>query len=108
MRRVLLGVLTAAIICAGSFAAWSQDTYVRGYFRSDGTYVQPHYRSAPDNSFNNNWSVSPNVNPYTGQRGTRQPTWNDRAPSYGLGRSNSFGSGTMKTIPTYKQKNSLY
>ena len=40
-------------------------TYVRGYYRSNGTYVQPHYRSSPDRSFYNNWSTRPNVNPYT-------------------------------------------
>ena len=57
------------------------DTYVRGYTSSDGTYVQPHYRSAPDSSYNNNWKVTPNVNPYTLKQGTQQPTWNDKAPS---------------------------
>jgi len=56
------------------------DTYVKGYYRSNGTYVQPHYRSSQDRSYNNNWSVSPNVNPYTGKSGTLQPTWNDRPP----------------------------
>ena len=66
--------------------------YVRGYTRRDGTYVQPHYRSSPDNSYNNNWSVSPNVNPRTGQQGARQPTWNDRPPAsgYGSGFGNSL------------------
>lgn len=55
------------------------DTYVRGYTRSDGTYVAPHYRSSPNSSYNDNWSVSPNVNPHTGQQGTRQPSWNDNS-----------------------------
>lgn len=40
---------------------------VRGYYRKDGTYVQPHYRSAPDSSPYNNWSYPGNVNPYTGK-----------------------------------------
>jgi hypothetical protein len=44
---------------------------VRGYTRKDGTYVQPHYRSAPDGSFSNNWSTKGNTNPYTGKEGTR-------------------------------------
>jgi hypothetical protein len=44
---------------------------VRGYYRSNGTYVQPHYRSAPDGNFYNNWSTKGNVNPYTGKRGTK-------------------------------------
>lgn len=33
------------------------DTHVRGYTRSDGTYVQPHTRNSPDsNRYNNNGS----------------------------------------------------
>jgi hypothetical protein len=39
---------------------------VRGYHRRDGTYVQPHMRSASDSSYNDNWSTYPNINPYTG------------------------------------------
>ena len=44
---------------------------VRGYLRTDGNYVQPHYRSAPDGNFYNNWSASGNVNPYTGKDGSK-------------------------------------
>lgn len=44
--------------------------WVNGYYRRDGTYVQPHYRTAPDGNISNNWSTSPNVNPYTGKTGT--------------------------------------
>ena len=67
MRKLLIGFATAAILTfAGAAIA---DVYVQGYYRNDGTYVQPHYRSSPDSSRNNNWSVYPNINPYTGQRG---------------------------------------
>ncbi|MBX9348692.1 hypothetical protein K5M36_16520 [Chromobacterium vaccinii] len=43
---------------------------VKGYFRKDGTYVQPHMRSAPDGISGNNWSTVGNTNPYTGKPGT--------------------------------------
>lgn len=43
----------------------------RGYFRSNGTYVMPHYRSNPDRYKWNNWSSWGNYNPYTGKRGYR-------------------------------------
>lgn len=56
--------------------ALASDPYVQGHTRRDGTYVPPHYRSAPDCTLNNNWSTIPNVNPHTGQPGTRQPDWN--------------------------------
>lgn len=44
---------------------------VRGYYRKNGTYVAPHYRSSPDHSFSNNWSTKGNINPYTGKVGTK-------------------------------------
>jgi hypothetical protein len=49
------------------------DVYVQGYYRNNGTYVQPHYRSSPNSSVYDNWSVKPNVNPYTGQPGRINP-----------------------------------
>ena len=80
-RNLILG-LVAITVGLASFTATAQ-TYVNGYFKSNGTYVQGHYRSSPDSSYNNNWSVSPNVNPYTGTKGTRQPTLNDTNPYSG-------------------------
>lgn len=80
---MLRALLLAGLVSAGSVLVSlpvNADQYVRGYTRRDGTYVAPHWRSSPDKSYNNNWSVSPNVNPYTGQRGTRAPTWNDDPP----------------------------
>ena len=80
MRKItmILAVLFLSVAFVGEAFA---DTYVRGYYKRDGTYVQPHYRSSPNKSYNDNWSVRPNVNPYTGKRGTRSPTSNDRSPS---------------------------
>ncbi|WP_150787870.1 hypothetical protein [Pseudomonas fluorescens] len=48
----------------------ARDVSVSGYTRNDGTYVAPHYRSAPDGSFDNNWSTLGNINPHTGRLGT--------------------------------------
>ena len=47
--------------------------HVQGYYRRDGTYVQPHYRSNPDGNPYNNWSYPGNVNPYTGKVATGNP-----------------------------------
>lgn len=49
------------------------DTYVRGYYKRDGTYVQPHYRTKPNRNPYDNFSTKGNVNPYTGQKGYRDP-----------------------------------
>jgi hypothetical protein len=54
-------------------AALARDVYVHPYVRSDGTYVQGHYRTAPDGNPFNNYSTQGNVNPYTGQPGTVNP-----------------------------------
>lgn len=78
MRSLLL----IALLVSGSAFA---DTYVHGYVRKDGTYVQPHYRSNTDGNFNNNWSTKGNYNPYTGQEGTRvqpNPGYNSNNSMY--------------------------
>jgi hypothetical protein len=72
----------AALILVAISASANADEYVRGHYRSNGTYVAPYYRSSRDSSYNNNYSVRPNVNPYTGRQGSLAQTWNDRAPSY--------------------------
>ncbi len=99
MRKIAM--IVAALFLSVAFVGEAfADTYVRGYYRRDGTYVQPHYRSSPNKSYNDNWSVRPNVNPYTGQRGTRSPTWNDKrpAPYY---QPNPGGGGRV-IIPPYR------
>jgi hypothetical protein len=48
----------------------ARDVAVRGYTKDNGTYVQPHYRSSPNEYKNDNWSTSGNSNPYTGKSGT--------------------------------------
>jgi hypothetical protein len=54
-----------------SFMSMAQDVWVEGYSRSDGTYVDGHYRSAPNGTKADNWSTLGNVNPHTGEIGTR-------------------------------------
>lgn len=75
-RRVLPLVLVVASVFLSSWVDTTEargggSVHVRGYYRKDGTYVQPHYRSAPDGNFYNNWSTRGNVNPYTGEPGTK-------------------------------------
>lgn len=56
-----------------SLGGWSSRVPVRGHVRRDGAYVEPHQRTAPDNTERNNWSSTPNVNPYTGKEGRKEP-----------------------------------
>jgi len=97
--KLLAGVLVVVALASG--AAVAQDVYVDGYYRSDGTYVQPHYRSSPDGDPSNNWSTQGNFNPYTGEQGTANPydggsTY--QAPSYGSSQGDLlFGGGSNCT-----------
>ena len=54
---------------ANTFAQSSN--YVQGYTRSNGTYVQGHYRTKPNSSKIVNYSAIENRNPYTGTIGTK-------------------------------------
>ena len=72
MRKIcLLAALGAAALASGAFA--QSTVYVRPHVRSDGTVVQGHYRTAPNSTPNDNWSTRPNINPYTGREGTKEP-----------------------------------
>jgi hypothetical protein len=81
MRRTTTILAMLAINLGVSFSAEAA-VRVRGYYRSNGTYVQPHYRSNPDGNFSNNWSTYPNVNPYTGAVGTKRTPPSSTLPSY--------------------------
>src|SRR5690606_22626557 len=54
MRLANLPLVAIFAICCLTQSAVAQ-VFVNGYFRSDGTYVPPHYRSHPDGYAYNNW-----------------------------------------------------
>lgn len=68
MKRILLA---AAMLSAAATATAQQRVHVDGYTRSNGTYVAPHDRTAPDRTRNDNWSTRGNTNPDTGVNGTK-------------------------------------
>jgi len=90
MRYLVLGLAALALS-----ATASAQVYVHGHTTKNGTYVAPHYRSSPDSSKLNNWSTKGNVNPYTGQAGTKDPY----SSSSSYGRSNNSSSG-LYTSPS--------
>lgn len=86
MRKI---IAIGLIACAAVFSNFVEPTFsqsilsvqkaeaavhVKGYFRKNGTYVQPHYRSNPDGNPYNNWSFPGNTNPYTGKTATGNPS----------------------------------
>ena len=62
MARV--GIL--ALLLLASTLVFGDQT-VHGYYRKNGTYVQPYHRTDPNQYRFDNYSSQGNVNPYTGQ-----------------------------------------
>jgi hypothetical protein len=65
-------LIAALLIATFAATAWAQ-TYVRPHVNKDGTYIEGHYRSAPNHTDSDNYSTKGNVNPFTGQDGTVIP-----------------------------------
>ena len=71
-KFLILTAFTALFaIPASSLAAG--DHAVRGYVTKKGTYVAPSRATNPNKTQRDNYSSKPNVNPYNGKQGTREP-----------------------------------
>ena len=70
----LLASILVPVLHADAKSSSGSSVYVRGYTKSNGTYVEPHYRSAPDGDPTNNYSYPGNTNPYTGETATGDPS----------------------------------
>ena len=67
-------------------------TTVSGYTRSNGTYVQSHVRTMPNNTNWDNFSTRGNSNPFTGSTGYRAKDYSSGAYNYGVGHTIHTGS----------------
>lgn len=67
-------------------------TIVSGYTRDNGTYVQPHVRTMPNNTNWDNYSTKGNSNPFTGSTGHRARDYSNEAYNYGAGHTIHTGS----------------
>lgn len=71
MKKIfLVGIL--GFLISGDASAQGVEQ-VNGYYRQNGTYVQPYMKTIPDGNPYNNFSTQGNVNPYTGAVGTVNP-----------------------------------
>lgn len=50
-----------------------EKVHVNEYDKKNGTHVEDHNRTAPNNANRDNWSTKPNTNPETGKKGTKEP-----------------------------------
>lgn len=76
-------LMTLALLL--SVNAFADDEYVKGYMRKNGTYVEGYHRTTEDNSVNNNYSTSGNLNPYSGQSGHEKRNEDQGDGSYNSG-----------------------
>ena len=98
MTAISIGLVVAFL----SSAAIAQTSHpVAGYYRSNGTYVAPHYQTNPNGTTADNWSTKGNVNPYTGQPGTRNPMPSPYNQSPTFRSSSVFAAPIPRAAPTY-------
>lgn len=109
MRTIL--IFLTLLMTLQSFA----QVKVKGYYRKDGTYVKPHYRSNPDGNPYNNWSYPGNTNPYTGKTATGNPdtylkNYYNRSSSSSSSSTYSYPSTTYSTPSnsSYNSSSSSY
>ena len=79
-------ILLLAIFTIFGSQLYSQ-TYVDGYYKSNGTYVQGHYRTNSNGTNHDNWSTKGNSNLYNGNTGYRAPDYSPQADNYGTGQT---------------------
>ncbi len=73
MKKILISTLISLALFLSIYSLAEARVSVRGYNRSNGTYVAPHYRSNPNSTRFDNWSTRGNFNPFTGKRGYSSP-----------------------------------
>lgn len=65
-------VAIIVIFFAGSILEGATQSWVRGHLRKNGRYVHGHSRTKKNISKTDNWSHKGNVNPSTGEKGTKK------------------------------------
>lgn len=82
MLIIIASCLAFTFICE---KAWADR--VNGYYGTNGTYVEPYYRSHPNHTVTDNYSFKGNINPYTRQEGHNYYRHDPTSPYYdGTGR----------------------
>lgn len=86
MKKLFLLILAIAFLLAP--LAPAKAAYVRGYTRSNGTYVQPYYRSNPNGLLYDNYSYRPSQPLYNNSYYKYDtykwttPSWNTQSDYY--------------------------
>jgi len=65
--KLTIAAIVAIALAGPASAQFGNSHAVEGHYRSDGTYVAPHYRTNPNNSTYDNYNSPGNYNPNTGR-----------------------------------------
>lgn len=93
MRALAVLVVVVAALAAGAAVA---QVPVQGYYRHDGTYVAPYYRTAPDGIPENNYGYRPPAAQSFG--GPQIPGTYAAPPVYS---APPFAGPQIPTVPNY-------
>lgn len=72
MRKIFVSILlTGLFFLFISLTPNTAEAYkgIGGYYKRNGTYVQPYYRTNPNSFKWDNWSSKGNINPFNGRKG---------------------------------------
>lgn len=87
MKTLTLTIGILLISFLGFSQTNSSTRYQKGYYKSNGTYVQPHYKTQTNKTNHDNYSTKPNTNYHTGQNGTKPKDYSSEAKNYGNGKT---------------------
>jgi hypothetical protein len=108
MKKIIFSLLLALIVSVGLFVnSQSVDayTYVRGYYKSNGTYVSPHVRSSPNGIRYDNYSYS-GGNLYNKTYASRSTAWS--TPSWYTDKNYYTGLNLYKNNNYTKSNSTNY
>ena len=77
-KILLISFVIQAILGLNAFCQTNNShTYVRPFFKKDGTFVEGYWRTSPNNTNRDNFSTKGNENPYNGKIGWIEPDNNN-------------------------------
>ena len=103
MKKIsLIIAILVSIVNFANAQVNKNEIYVQGYTKSNGTYVQGYYKTAPNNTINDNYGTYPNVNPHTGKLGTISPDYS--MPTYPSYSNSGYSNSTNRDVlPSYSE-----
>lgn len=91
MKTLILILAGVLITLMGYSQSNSNVRYQSGYYKSNGTYVQPHYKTVNNSTNHDNFKTQPNTNTYTNSKGSVAPDYSPKAYNYGQNKSIQTG-----------------